>query len=305
MDRKLIAALDDEPRASLTTLGKTVGLSGDAVRERLRRMAEERVLRVTASVDPEALGYHAFALIGIRVRGSVAPVAAAVGAIPKGGFAACTTGSFDLLAEIAAADDAELLSLLDREVRPLDGVRDVTVFSYLRVDKWLADGLRALGTPAGARRARVTDADLRLIRALRADGRASYAELSIATGLPYGMARRRLRALTRDGTVRVVARVDRKVAGIAVWAAVALRTGGAAAPVVKALAAMPEVHIVVTTAGFFDLWLEVTCGGRARLAELVSEHIRAVPGVESIETFAYLAMAKLPEAWSPVEPLPA
>ena len=54
---------------------------------------------------------------------------------------------------------------------------------------------------------------------------------------------------------------------------------------------------VVITAGGFDLLCEVVCESDAQLLELLSNRIRAVPGVRSTQTFMYLKLAKQTYSW--------
>ena len=60
---------------------------------------------------------------------------------------------------------------------------------------------------------------------------------------------------------------------------------------------MAEVSYVVTTAGSFDLLAEVVCEDDDQLLELLSRHIRTLPGVSSTETFVYLKLNKQNYNW--------
>ena len=63
------------------------------------------------------------------------------------------------------------------------------------------------------------------------------------------------------------------------------------------LAALDEVDYVVITAGKFDLLVEAVCESDEGLLELISAKIRAVPEVESTETFMYLKLVKQTYSW--------
>jgi Lrp/AsnC family transcriptional regulator for asnA, asnC and gidA len=64
-----------------------------------------------------------------------------------------------------------------------------------------------------------------------------------------------------------------------------------------ALAEMPEVDYVVTTAGSFDLLAEVVCEDDDQLLELLTKRVRTLPGVQSTETFVYLKLNKQHYNW--------
>ena len=68
MNRRVLRALHEDPRSSMTALGRTVGLSAPAVTERVQRM--ERAGMITGfhmDVDPAALGLPVAALSLIHI----------------------------------------------------------------------------------------------------------------------------------------------------------------------------------------------------------------------------------------------
>jgi len=67
VNRRLIAALQEDGRLSLAELGRRVGLTAPAVGERLGRMEAAGVIRgYRADVDPAALGYSMSVILRIR-----------------------------------------------------------------------------------------------------------------------------------------------------------------------------------------------------------------------------------------------
>lgn len=66
-NRKLLAALMKNPRSSIATLARRVGLSAPAVRERLLRLEESSVIKGwRVELDPQALGYPIAILVRVR-----------------------------------------------------------------------------------------------------------------------------------------------------------------------------------------------------------------------------------------------
>ena len=63
------------------------------------------------------------------------------------------------------------------------------------------------------------------------------------------------------------------------------------------LSALPEVDYVVTTAGSFDILVEVVCEDDDHLLDLLTHHIRVQPGVTATETFVYLKLNKQHYNW--------
>ena len=68
LDRKIIAILQSNGRASNAQIARNVGVSEGTVRRRVRRLIEEAVIRVVAIPDLEKLGYGTVALIGLQVQ---------------------------------------------------------------------------------------------------------------------------------------------------------------------------------------------------------------------------------------------
>jgi Lrp/AsnC family leucine-responsive transcriptional regulator len=66
-NRRLLAALGEDARASLAELGRRVGMSAPAVRDRLTRLEEAGVIRgYRVDIDPAAVGLPVAAWVRIR-----------------------------------------------------------------------------------------------------------------------------------------------------------------------------------------------------------------------------------------------
>ena len=74
-------------------------------------------------------------MVGIRVTGDTARVAAAVGDIDAVAYVVLTAGSFDILAEVVCEDDDDLIDLLNHRIRVIEGVMSTETFVYLRLHK--------------------------------------------------------------------------------------------------------------------------------------------------------------------------
>lgn len=65
-DLDIIAALQEDARATYADVGRRVGLSASAVHERVRKLEQANVIRgYRADVDPEAIGLFVTALIAV------------------------------------------------------------------------------------------------------------------------------------------------------------------------------------------------------------------------------------------------
>lgn len=135
--KAIIEQLQDDGRRSYADIGKAVGLSEAAVRQRVQKLIDGGVMQIVAVTDPLQLGFLRQAMIGIRVSGDTRAVADSVADIPAVDYVVLTAGSFDLLVEIVCEDDEKLLDILNEQIRSLDGVLSTETFVYLKLRKQL------------------------------------------------------------------------------------------------------------------------------------------------------------------------
>lgn len=135
VSKSIIELLQTDGRRSYAEIGKAVGLSEAAVRQRVQRLTESGVMQIVAVTDPLQLGFFRQAMIGIKVSGDTRVVAEALGAIPAVDYVVLTAGTFDILAEVVCENDDDLISLLNSQIRVLDGVASTETFVYLKLHK--------------------------------------------------------------------------------------------------------------------------------------------------------------------------
>ncbi|MGC2173904.1 MAG: Lrp/AsnC family transcriptional regulator [Acidimicrobiales bacterium] len=135
LDRKIINRLQKDGRRAYGAIAEEIGLSEAAVRRRVQRLKDSGVMQIVAITDPLQLGYGREALIGIRVQGDVRLVADKIAAIDEANYVVMTAGSFDIIAEVIAEDDNDLVHLLNDSIRSIPGVTEVETFLYLKLAK--------------------------------------------------------------------------------------------------------------------------------------------------------------------------
>lgn len=137
--KAIIEQLQTDGRRSYAEIGKAVGLSEAAVRQRVQKLTESGVIQIVAVTDPLQLGFTRQAMIGVRVTGDTRVVADRLSALSAVDYVVLTAGSFDLLVEVVCEDDEELIALLNDEIRTIEGVAGTETFVYLRLHKQLYD----------------------------------------------------------------------------------------------------------------------------------------------------------------------
>ncbi len=135
VSKAIIEQLQQDGRRSYAAIGKVVGLSEAAVRQRVQRLTESGVMQVVAVTDPLQLGFARQALIGVIVEGALKPVAEKLAAIEEVDYVVITAGGFDILAEVVGQSDAHLLELVTSMIRPIPGVVSIHTFLYLELQK--------------------------------------------------------------------------------------------------------------------------------------------------------------------------
>jgi Lrp/AsnC family transcriptional regulator for asnA, asnC and gidA len=137
VSKAIIEQLQIDGRRSYAEIGKAVGLSEAAVRQRVQKLTDSGVMQVVAVTDPMQLGFFRQAMIGIRATGDTTLVAEALGALAAVDYVVLTAGSFDILAEVVCENDDDLIELLNKQIRAIPGVLSTETFVYLKLHKQL------------------------------------------------------------------------------------------------------------------------------------------------------------------------
>lgn len=135
VSKRIIEQLQQDGRRSYAAIGKAVGLSEAAVRQRVQRLLESGTVQIVAVTDPMQLGFQRQAMIGVSVSGDAQRVADQLAEIAEIEYVVVTAGSFDLLVEVVCRDDDQLLEVINQQVRELDQVTGTETFVYLRLRK--------------------------------------------------------------------------------------------------------------------------------------------------------------------------
>ena len=135
VSKAIIEQLQQDGRRSYAAIGKVVGLSEAAVRQRVQRLIDGGVMQVVAVTDPLELGFARQAMVGVRVTGALEPVADAIADLDEVDYVVITAGSYDLLAEVVSESDEHLLEMIRDQIRSIDGVAATETFMYLQLRK--------------------------------------------------------------------------------------------------------------------------------------------------------------------------
>ena len=135
--KAIIEQLQEDGRRAYATIGKAVGLSEAAVRQRVQRLVDAGVVQIVAVTDPVQVGFARQAMIGIRSGGDLEVLADALAGLAEVDYVVITAGGFDVLVEVVCEDDEHLLEVLNTKIRALPGVLATETFVYLKLRKQL------------------------------------------------------------------------------------------------------------------------------------------------------------------------
>ena len=135
VSKSIIEQLQEDGRRPYASIGKAVGLSEAAVRQRVSKLLETGVMQIVAVTDPMQVGFNREAMIGVEVDGDIEAVADVIVKMPEVSYLVVTAGSYDILLEVVCEDDEALLEVINRKIRALPGVRRTETFMYLKLRK--------------------------------------------------------------------------------------------------------------------------------------------------------------------------
>lgn len=135
VSKRIIEQLQEDGRRSYAAIGKAVGLSEAAVRQRVQRLLDSGMVQIVAVTDPMQVGFLRQAMIGVNVAGDAQQVADQLAEQPEIEYVVITAGSFDLLVEVVCRDDDHLLEIINQRIRSLESVTRTESFVYLKLRK--------------------------------------------------------------------------------------------------------------------------------------------------------------------------
>lgn len=133
IDRRIIAALDDDPRLPTAAIAEKLGYARRTVQVRMARMADRGLYRAHSTrVDPQAIGYEQYAYVHAEVEQALLRNAvAALAAIPEVLHVVAVAGEWDAMCEVVARSSSDLFDIGQR-ILSCPGIRRTTTSLVLR-----------------------------------------------------------------------------------------------------------------------------------------------------------------------------
>jgi Lrp/AsnC family transcriptional regulator, regulator for asnA, asnC and gidA len=128
IDRKIVNLLMEDGRMHAAEIARRIGnISERAVRYRIDRMVENEVIKISAVVNPKAVGMNVVADIWLEVDSdSIVEVARKMAEFDNVSYVACAIGETDISVQIQARDTGEVYRFVTEVIGKVPGVRKTT-----------------------------------------------------------------------------------------------------------------------------------------------------------------------------------
>jgi Lrp/AsnC family transcriptional regulator for asnA, asnC and gidA len=133
VDIAILAQLREDGRRPFTGIAENLSMSEGAVRNRVNRLIEDGALSIHAVVNPEVLGYHTQAFIGVIVEPPLIESAAqALLDHDEVTYLAWSSGGVDLLLQVVCRDNDDFVQFLSEKLNQVKGVISTETYIILR-----------------------------------------------------------------------------------------------------------------------------------------------------------------------------
>lgn len=134
-DREIVRALSTDGRTPLQAIADRLSISETQVRNRVNEMVAAGVMNVIAIVNPVSFAYGTVAWVALTIAGGhrAADVAAALADLSHITYVAVCAGRYDIFTEVACTSEAELMRIMDDDIRMIPGIASAEAFIYLHL----------------------------------------------------------------------------------------------------------------------------------------------------------------------------
>lgn len=146
VDKQILQILQEDGRTPFTEIAHQLGLSEGTIRSRITRLLQDGVFQFVIHPDPEKLGLHVQAIIGLTTKlGLQNNVAEELSKFPEVRFVGAFSGKHDLILQACFHNNDELVTFVNERLSQIEGIlaADVSLelkqykdsFSFVRDDE--------------------------------------------------------------------------------------------------------------------------------------------------------------------------
>jgi len=134
IDKTILRALMKDARTPILEIARSVGISGAAIHQRLRKLENSGLIEGSKFViNPKVLGYKTMAFVGVYLEKAKnnAEAVRQLKRIPEVLECHYTTGDWSILIKILCKDNEHLMNLLNNQIQKIAGISRTETFISL------------------------------------------------------------------------------------------------------------------------------------------------------------------------------
>ncbi|MGG9971342.1 Lrp/AsnC family transcriptional regulator [Ferruginibacter sp. SUN002] len=145
LDFAILSYLQQDGRMSFTVIAEKLKVSIGTIRTRFNKLIEDGTINIVGRVNPENVGFHAYAHIAVFVRPASLneKIAQKILKMPEVSFLAMTSGDYDLEVDVMCRDNDHLVRFID-DLAKIEGVHQTKTTMYFKVYKYAQPDLGLL-----------------------------------------------------------------------------------------------------------------------------------------------------------------
>lgn len=138
IDLTIIQLLEKDGRQNYIDIAKHLGVVEGTVRNRVKRLLREGIIKIRSIPNPSKLGFNVIAIMGLQVQMSaLRHVAKILKEKPNVQWLSFVTGRYDLMAIIIERSTAELSKFIEEEISAIPSITKTETFINLDIVKGL------------------------------------------------------------------------------------------------------------------------------------------------------------------------
>jgi Lrp/AsnC family transcriptional regulator for asnA, asnC and gidA len=135
-DQEIIQELQKDGRQSYRRIARKLHVTEGTVRVRVRNLVGRNIIKITAMIDPDKLGYHFACIMGLEVKlADLERVAVKLTQNPNVYYLADIAGHFDLMAILFFHTTQELANFVQKIISEMPEVTRTETFVNMNIRK--------------------------------------------------------------------------------------------------------------------------------------------------------------------------
>lgn len=138
LDYQILKLLQKDGRMSFTEISKEINVAVSTIRHRYINLIEDGTLQIIGRIDPNKIGFNAYAsiLISVRPKSFMRGILDELTKLPEISFLATVSGEFDIEVNVMCRDMDHLNELLSDNINGMEGVYDTKTNMYMKIHKF-------------------------------------------------------------------------------------------------------------------------------------------------------------------------